>query len=129
MGALAHLVPLQNPALGTHPDQKTEGSTWRWVFEDLLDSDGELMDFSTMGTLTCLCTIEDATGVIVTPVYTATGAGSFELSVDESLTDDLVADGLPMRGATWHMSLDDGTDTVQFWAPNTSPFKIFRNSL
>lgn len=127
MGALAHLVTGQEDGpLGRYPTKRVEGTTWRWELEPLLDATGVPMTTVAMEALTCVCRVYDFDGgVVASPAYSVVAAGVFALSVDETATADLASSGGEFgRHCRWAMSLSDGTDTVQFWAPTDSPFLI-----
>lgn len=126
MGVLANLVPYAQPALEGDGCEASgsDGASWKWIFSDITDSTGALVDFTTV---TGTCTVLTAAGGTTVVTVTFTGAvGGFTLSVDESLTVGLSSGATQAaRRCVWRLSMTDGTDIVQGWGPLNSYFLIY----
>lgn len=120
MTTFTDLVPQAQPALRRAPAAGTAGATWRWRIT-LTDYDGDSIDLTD---LTASCVIVDNAGtVIVTPTVTL-GDGELVIEVDEAITATL-APNRTTQHLRWALTVTDGTDTVQFWATEGSPFVIY----
>lgn len=105
-------------AVGSFPEVKTVGGTWRWQFADFADASGAPIDFTHC---TCTCEILTAIGgsVIATPTFVG-AVGGFTLSVPASTTAGLT----PQRGVWFCQITDAGGEDVPFWGVTQSPFNI-----
>jgi hypothetical protein len=119
MSALTPLVPQAQPALRRVPAAATAGATWRWVVA-IADSSGNPVNLTGM---TAVCKIIDSAGAEVASPTVTLGNGTFTVELDETLTAGL-ATGQATRCA-WSLTVSDGTDVVQFWGVDGSPFVIY----
>lgn len=104
-------------AVGSFPEVKTIGATWRWQFAGFKDASGADIDFTSCS---CACQILAGIGgsVLATPTFTG-AVGGFTLSVPASTTAALT----PQRGV-WFCQITGGSEDVPFWGITQSPFNI-----
>lgn len=125
MGVLAPLVKRAQPALvgGGCSAAATGGATWQWTFDGIVDDSGVAINLTGVtGTATIYS--QDG-GVVMTLTFTGAVGGSFVLSKDESATVGLGSSGNGLQ-CKWGLTLADGTDIVQAWAPSNSDFTILK---
>ena len=124
MAGFTDLVDQAQPAIfGNGVSARvTEGQTWRFRFEDIVDNAGTTIDLSSGITGTCKI-YEDATEVATLTV--TCGDGYCEVSATKAATANLansVADG---RKCRWKCELDNGTESVTVWGQAKSTLTIF----
>lgn len=122
MAGFADLVEWAQPFLGRNPESATEGATWRFELADLQDSEGDPVDLT--GTTGVCRIVDEADGSeVIVLDYTGAADGSMTLDADESDTADLAA-GQRIRRCRWSLRISDGTDVVQVWGQQDSPFHV-----
>lgn len=118
MGVLADLVAQSQPAYfgGGHASAATVGRTWLWPFENVVDSNGDPINLTTV---TGVCEIvTNADVVVVTLTFTGNANGTFSLSKDEAST------GVTPGKYKWRFYMDDATDEIQVWGSGNSPIDL-----
>lgn len=101
----------------------TEGRTWKWVFNEIVDAAGDDIDLTSA---TAVCKVVDANDY-ATEVLALTftgGVGTFTISALASATVSLTAANT-LRMCAWYLKVTSGTDVVQFWGPTDSRFRIY----
>lgn len=119
MGVLANIVPQAQPALRRVPAAATAGATWRWVIT--VTNDAAPVDLTGC---TATCQIVGPNNDTVLALTVALGNGTITISADEATTAELAPSGPPLA-RRWFLRINDGTDTVQFWGVEGSPFVIY----
>lgn len=101
----------------------TEGRTWKWVFNEVVDAAGDDIDLSSA---TAVCKVVDANNY-ATDVLALTftgGVGTFTISALASATVALTTANR-MKLCAWYLKVTSGSDVVQFWGPSGSRFRIY----
>lgn len=126
MGVLADLVPRSQPALiddGAKGGEGAEGTSWLWEFEELQDDTGAPINLTTV-TGTCKILTKDLATVIATLAFAGAADGTFTLSLASGSTVGLAGGSTQPRFACWYLKLAVGTEIVQLWMADNSPFTI-----
>lgn len=126
MPGFTDLVLESDPAYygGGHNTSRAAGRTWRWTWINLTDSAGDPIDLTAA---TGDCKIVDADRTTDVLELDFTGAlGGFTVSADETDTTGLFTGSDYSRGRIcyWYLTLTNGTDSIQFWMVDNSPFAI-----
>lgn len=103
----------------------TEGRTWKWTFEDVVDAAGTPIDLTSA---TAVCKIvTDVDGTDVLALTFTGGVGTFDLSALSSATAGLAtgATAKQARQCYWFLKVTSGSNVVQFWGPSGSRFRIY----
>ncbi len=122
MSGFNDLVAKAQPALagGGCNASGTEGRTWEWTFSDIVDNSGTPVDMNTG--ITGTCKVFDGSSTVITLTYTG-GTGTFTISATKAATANL-AGTKDRRKCRWGLSLDNGTKSIEVWAPSSSAFLI-----
>lgn len=139
MGVLADsgLIVQAQPAiadLGVE-DWVTEGASWRWVVDDVVDASGDAFDYSLLSDTICHVLTAPGGDVVVELVCTwstYTVPVSFVATRDVSrLTVALpaaatvgLAAGRSQRECRWFLRLEDAVDELYFWRAQESYLHI-----
>lgn len=130
MAGFADLVTQAQPALLGQgcAGSASAGRTWSWRFTDILDNAGDPIDLSAV-TADCEIVTAAGGGTILALDFDG-GTGEFTISADETDTDGLFVDGDNSRGriCAWYLTITNGTDSVQVWMVDNSPFSIRRGA-
>lgn len=102
----------------------TAGRTWSWRFTDLVDNDGDPIDLSAITGTAAVVTAPGGSDVV--ELTFDGGIGEFTIGADEGDTAGTFSGADYQRGRScyWYLTLDDGTDSVQAWLVDNSPFQI-----
>lgn len=102
----------------------TAGRTWEHKFVEVDDINGDPIDLSGV-TGVCKIVTEDRTTEVLELDFDG-GLGEFTVSATKAATAGLFGSGDYFRGRVcyWYLTLDDGTDSVQVWLVDNSPFAI-----
>ena len=103
----------------------TEGRTWKWTFDDVVDASGADIDL-TSATAVCKI-IDDVDGADVLALTFTGGVGTFDISALSTATAGLAtgATSQRARNCLWSLKVTSGSNVVQFWGPSGSRFRIY----
>lgn len=126
MAGFSDLVLESDPAYygGGHNTSRAAGRTWQWTFNNIRDNDGDPIDFTTI-TADCKIVAANRTTEILALDFDG-GLGTFTLTADGTDTAGLFTGADYSQGLIcwWYLTLDDGTDSIQFWMVDNSKFAI-----
>lgn len=110
--------------LGDAPMSETEGVTWRWLWDEIVDRAGDPVDL-TSATIVCKI-VTDIDGADVLTLSSEGGVGTLTISATSAQTAGLATGAKRNQGRRcwWYCTVTSGSNKVQFWGPSGSPFLI-----
>ncbi len=101
----------------------TEGRTWKWVFNEVVDAAGDDIDLTSATAVCKVVDPDDYTADVIDLTFTG-GVGTFTVSALASATVDLTVSNRK-RECAWYLKVTSGANVVQFWGPSGSRFRIY----